>query len=73
MNADELKARQAPLKRLTSKTPAPARPLSASGELAPGEQTVTIRTPHTTLRAGSASAAGGSEKTPARAKCCWKR
>lgn len=61
MNADELKARQAPLKAAYQQDPACAcLTLSASGELAPGEQTVTIRTPHTTLRAGLHPAAGGS-------------
>ena len=61
MNAAELKARQAPLKAAYQHDPASAcLTLSAVGELTPGEQTVTIRNAHATLRAGLHPAAGGS-------------
>ena len=50
MNAAELKARQAPLKAAYQHDPASAcLTLSAVGELAPGEQTVTIRNARGTL------------------------
>lgn len=61
MNAEELKARQAPLKAQYKQDPASAlRTLSARGRLTPNDQTVRIETGHGKVLAGLHPATGGS-------------
>lgn len=61
MNAEQLKARQAPLKAAYQQDPSLARlTLSSVGRLAPTEQTVRLETGHGKVLAGLHPAAGGS-------------
>ena len=61
MNAEQLKARQAPLKAAYQQDPSLAQlTLSSVGRLAPTEQTVRLETGHGKVLAGLHPAAGGS-------------
>lgn len=61
MNAEQLKARQAPLKAAYQQDPSLAQlTLSSVGRLAPTEQTVRLETGHGKVLAGLHQAAGGS-------------
>lgn len=61
MNAEQLKAAQAPLKARYQQDPGSARwTLSARGRLTPGDQTVRIETGHGKVLAGLHPATGGS-------------
>lgn len=61
MNAEELKARQAPIKAQYQQDPASAlRTLAARGRLTPNDQTVRIETGHGKVLAGLHPATGGS-------------
>lgn len=61
MNAEELKARQAPIKAQYQQDPASAlRTLSARGRLTPNDQTVRLETGHGKVLAGLHPATGGT-------------
>lgn len=61
MNAEQLKARQAPIKGQYQRDPASAlRTLAARGRLAPGEQTVRMETGRGRVLAGLHPATGGT-------------